>query len=298
MDASLIGQAETSIARAASWIEQHADQFSLRHSADFEEALQLLKPIGELTLTLDILARCQVPFANLAKRRQWCWDELKQGEFLVEVLTIRPDLIVASAVYASFKHAGLVNARLERVLNHLIESPSALSLEMPTWRWLDLCHGFEALGLRPFPAEPERATWLAALPEPWTITDDIGYALTHNVFYITDFGARPDRLRRDIRDYILTWLPAWLTIYQRQPNWDLYAELLMVAACIRETGRFGPQFAQLHAAQQDDGMVCGPRGSAQLLIRDGTPPERSAFLQNYHTTLVALMAFALRSKYP
>src|SRR6185295_3306907 len=60
MDASLIGQAETSIARAASWIEQHADQFSLRHSADFEEALQLLKPIGELTLTLDILARCHV----------------------------------------------------------------------------------------------------------------------------------------------------------------------------------------------------------------------------------------------
>src|SRR5262249_38141193 len=158
----------------------------------------------------------------------WCWDQLRQGDLLIEIVLARPDLVLVATLYANFQRHGFSNARLETALRYLIRTACVRSLEFPTWRRLDLLHPTASLGLQRFPRRPEKAPWLAARPEPWTLTDDIAYATTHSVFYITDFGRRPSRLSRPVRDYLQTWLPAWLTIYERQHNWDLFAELVMV----------------------------------------------------------------------
>jgi hypothetical protein len=154
-------------------------------------------------------------------------------------------------------------------------------------------HGFEGLGLSTFPECPERGTWLEALPEPWTLTNDIAYALTHDVFYITDFGFKPHRLAVQMREYITTWLPTWLFIYWRQSSWDIFAELIMVAACIKKTRAVRSEMRQLISAQHQNGMTPGPSNSAKSLLRDYHSEARVSFLQNYHTTLVSLMAMSL-----
>jgi hypothetical protein len=283
--------------RGFKWVRSNLLQFSLSNAKSEEEKLQLLKPLGELALAADLIEQL-IPGRFLTKEiSEWCWNELEQGETLVGILSVRPDLIVIATLYANFKRAGLHNSRLDLLIAFLSKSPSVQNIELPTWRRLDVEHGLASLGLSLFPSDPEKGTWLSALPEPWTITDDIAYAMTHDVFYITDFGHEQDRLSADSKRYLRTWLPTWLTLYQKQMNWDLFAELLIVAACI-DSSLIGmtAELGYLISVQHENGMVRGPPNSAKNLLSDTHTEHRTVFLKNYHTTLVSLIAFAFGTR--
>lgn len=277
--------------RIAGWIDANLDQFRLRHARSADHRIFLVKPLGELVLAAALLAAA-------GRSRSWCgekaafvWEELEEGELLLRLLAARPDLIVISTLYANFRCFGHSNARLETLLEHLAATACCRGIEFPAWRRLDVAHGLEALGFAPFPRRPLAGTWLGAFPEPWLITDDLAYAATHEIFYITDFGARRARLDAAVRSYVATWLPAWLRIYAGRGNWDLFGEFVMVGACL---GRSPPGAVDLLAGQiGEDGLVPGPHGSAATLKSDSDSAERGAFLCNYHTTLVAMMALAL-----
>jgi hypothetical protein len=154
-----------------------------------------------------------------------------------------------------------------------------------------VAHGLDALDIESFPPDAYVGTWVAARPEPWMMTDDIAYAVTHEIFYISDFGRVPERLPPSVRSYVATWLPAWLEIYAAQSNWDLFAEFVMVGASLRQSQPVA--LCLLMEQLTPDGHVPGPRDGAANLIRSNDPGPRIRFLRNYHTTLVAMMAFAL-----
>src|SRR6266540_1284290 len=132
------------------WLQRNLSEFSLSNACNAEEKLHLLKPLGELALAMDIVERVQPGRFAARDISHWCWDELGQGEVLVETLTIRPDLIVGATLYACFHRAGLRSPRLDRLIEFLCRSPSALNVELPKWRRLDVEHGFEGLGLSSF----------------------------------------------------------------------------------------------------------------------------------------------------
>lgn len=272
------------------WLIENRAQFHLAHARDHEEALQLIKPLGELALTASLFRRLDLHSLWADETLAFCWNELDGGEVLLRVLAARPDLVVASTIYAGFAEAGLTNERLDILLRHLAESPSCSGIEFPAWRRLDVAHGFSALGYRAFPAKPEVGTWLERFPEPWMMSEDIAYAVTHEVFYITDFGWSRGRLADEIRAYLCTWLPAWSSIWARQEHWDLLAEFAMVAGCLGQP--CDGVLDRLVVLQDERGFFPGPRGSASLLISRQTEAGRGTFLANYHTTLVTLMALA------
>jgi uncharacterized protein DUF6895 len=104
-------------------------------------------------------------------------------------------------------------------------------------RLLAVLRAEERLGLRRAlsDADAETAvwrTWLGDLPEPWSFEGRAGYALTHHIFHVTDWGTRRAGLPPELGRYLTHWLPAWLDDWAALEHWDLCGELLVVDACL------------------------------------------------------------------
>jgi hypothetical protein len=127
---------------------------------------------------------------------------------------------------------------------------------------------------------------------PWMVNLELAYTITHEVFYVTDFGFKPYRLDPNIRAYIQTWLPSWLKIYAEKADFDLTAELIMTDACIEGQG-FDDYVALLVRSQHNMGYMPGPPMTGATLKSDFDLPERVVFLENYHSTLVTIMALIM-----
>ena len=52
------GSERTALERGTHWLKVNLPQFSLSHASSTETRLRLMKPLGELTLTLDVLKAC------------------------------------------------------------------------------------------------------------------------------------------------------------------------------------------------------------------------------------------------
>ena len=276
------------------WVCEYRDQFAMPPPGD-PRFLPLLKPLGELSLTADVLARRSQDPDCAWEIASWCWQQFDEGRLLELVLLEHPDLVAVAAVYQSFAAFGFRNPRFESRLQRTIRLRGVARLEFPAWRALELAQACLALGLDgPWKAdESYAATWLAGLPEPWTICESSAYSLTHTVFYRSAFGLQPDAVPAAHREYLTRWLPVWIRYYAGISNFDLVAELVMVCRCITAEDE-DDYAALLLTAQESDGMVRGPAGGAALLLdQSDTTALRRRFLDNYHTTLVTLMAAAM-----
>lgn len=275
------------------WVFSSRDQFSLRNAADKPHELELLKPLGEFVLCLGILARRCPNEPAYVDAAQWAWDEFGEGELFIEILLARPDLLILSSVYANFHCLGLRHASLHKLLGRLSETALFRSIQFPNWRRLDLEYSMAKLNLLAISPETISHMWSYTCPEPWLIENDAAYALTHEVFYVTDFGQSSELVPRHVSEYLVTWLPAWFEIYRSQGNWDLCAELLMVAACLPTTALEFSAFGCLTDAVASEGFLPAPPEGGRTLKRSSDSDERQEFLTHYHTTLVGLLAAEL-----
>ena len=284
---------ELAFQKSLNWLSAHHQNFSFRYEGENRDQLLLLKPFAEYLLTIDVLRSVGVSEPFLADNMTEAWLETKEGEILLELLTARPDMVDIAGIYANFKRWGFSNVRLERWLAKLWDLESTRSLEMPIWRRIAHFYSFSRLGLTKFNQQLVADSWVASIPEPWTISDATAYAITHEVFYITDFGKLPNQIAPSIRDYIRLWLPAWTRAFIAESNWDLTAELVMVAACLRDTDWVETPLLRLVRSQMDDGFYPAPQGAGRQLVRQHHTPNRMNFVTNYHTSLVGLLATAL-----
>ncbi|MGW7586701.1 DUF6895 family protein [Kitasatospora sp. NPDC054768] len=171
----------------------------------------------------------------------------------------------------------------------MLESLSRLravhAVEIQGSRQLAVANARRIIGLshRPDWAALAARTWLGALPEPWTVSWSTAYQVTHTVFHLTDWGARPQDLPEPMRDYLHDWLPVWLDIWLEIGEWDLVGELLIVDSCIGEpiTGRSG--WEALASVQRADGLV--PRDNEPI-----EDDEELAIRAHEHTAVVAVVA--------
>lgn len=278
-----------------SWIKTNIEQFSLENSDSAQEKLMLLKPLGELVLTLCLLKRIGIEARLVEEASAWAWKQLQEGNEIADLFMARPDLMVLSSLYASFEELGFENQKVLKIITNYSKSIGCMSVELPAWRKLDIRHSLENLGVMAFPTSPEKGIWLECYPEPWKMSDDIAYAVTHEVFYITDFGIKVNRLQKNIREYLDIWCPAWLDIYTSQKNWDLTAEFIMVMECIGKNNRCDKYIERIYNHQELDGLVPSPSHAGKQFLKGGEEPERERFLSNYHTTLVTTMAMAMSS---
>lgn len=275
------------------WIENNLKQFSHLNGKTSEEYLMLLKPIGELALCCDIMIRQEFKVTQARRILNWAWGELDYGNFLRTVLLARPSMVMISSLYATFHKNGLYNDFLCSLIKHHALSCFSQSIQYPYWRRLDLELAFYELGVVSEFRPKFDQTWSFHTPEPWMIDNDAAYALTHEVFYITNFGSYPKLFEQKTLNYIRRWLPVWRRIFLKDDNFDIYAELLMTSLCIGGDKFIHDDFQPLLSEIHEYGYLRGPENSGRNLLEGVTLPARREFIRNYHTTLVGLMACTL-----
>jgi hypothetical protein len=272
------------------WLDANLENFSLRFALDDVHRIQLLKPLGELVLLLELIGRRPEFRSKARDMTVWAWEEFERGELLLEVLAARPDLIMVATILASFHSGGLRNRKLARFIRYLSTTHYTAAIQLPNWRILDLRIAMSRLNQQAaFPRGLIGRMWSFQHPEPWLIDHDSAYAFTHEVFYVTDFGRAPRRYPRRTREYVALCLPAWLEIFHRKSDLDVFSELLMVGCCLRIEAPQGA-YARILSPFKEHGFLPSPHGGGSSLLRPGMRRCRRDFLIHYHTTIVGLMA--------
>jgi hypothetical protein len=298
--------------RGLSWIETHRGYFALPPGPPDLDDLFPLKVLAELARIAEVLMRSPRLPADVRERvtalSRFAWEQFGEGRLFTALLTARP-YVVLGTMYSIFERLGYVHAETRALLARLSEpgrisarqfpprSTPGMSAPAPfgrdgaavlalglalAWRQMGLPSSWSEEGLFPL-------TWLSRRPPVTTLSDPEVYSLTHVVFFMTDFGDRPEGLNRECREYLRERCPAWMDVLQRGANLDLYSELATVLACIGEPIPPGVETV-LREAQADDGMLPGPGFRSQRRLEATADPDRRLFLENYHTTLAGILA--------
>ncbi|GGR19064.1 hypothetical protein GCM10010497_21460 [Streptomyces cinereoruber] len=281
--------------RAMEWLYEHREGFRLEPDADPETGfLDRFKPVGEVAMICKVLFRegvagsHQVDLARRLLDHLWR-DVLDGGRMLEEGQRREPISPVPFDVYLPFWEMGYRRPYVDRAvrLNQRLDSWAAM--EMRPVRRLGLSAFEHRFGLTPrIPVEEAAArTWLARAPEPWTVEGYAAYDVTHTVFHLTDWGARPADLPPATADYLATWLPVWLDDWLDLRRWDLLGELLVVDACLEHPTLDARAWRAFAAAQQPDGAMPAVRDMPE----EGD--EDAVFDVVYHSTVVAAFAATL-----
>ncbi|HXB55933.1 MAG TPA: hypothetical protein VN461_14195 [Vicinamibacteria bacterium] len=298
--------------RGLSWIETHRGCFALPPGPPDLDDLFPLKVLAELARITEVLARSPRLSADVRERvtalSRFAWEQFGEGRLFTTLLSARP-YVVLGTMYSIFERLGFVHAETRALLAQLsgpggvsvrqfpprgapgMSAPAPFGKDGAAVLALGLALAWRQMGL-PSPWSEEKLlplTWLSHRPPVATLSDAEAYSLTHVVFFMTDFGDRPEGLDRECRQYLRERCPVWMEALRRGVNLDLYSELATVLACIGET--LPPEVETLlRDAQADDGMLPGPGFRSQRRLDATADPDRRLFLENYHTTLAGILA--------
>ena len=167
-----------------------------------------------------------------------------------------------------------------------------LGIDRVPYRILEIWHFLNVLGVSPNPVSFAQVVRLSCLHfpiNPFRCGIETAYALTHNIFYLSDFGRNLShtsllqnvkRLRTTIHILILRFIA--------ERNFDVVAELGMCALILGDCDKTVLSLAIRIISRQivDDGTVEMDQQLAAKWIR--TVPQSSLFWsQRYHTMLVS-----------
>ncbi|MET7479953.1 hypothetical protein ABZT17_37105 [Streptomyces sp. NPDC005648] len=282
---------------ALGWLSRNRDRFALGEDALSSDGPvnSTWKPLGELAqvcASLGTRIPRSDPLRALARDLlAFAWRETERGDLFVRLQRAEPFATYPLEVYAAFASAGLRHRGFEEAAATLSRTRGRRLTEQDPTRRLGVLMAGRHCGLQRHERldEAVRRTWLGGLPEPWTFERSAGYALTHVVFHLTDWGRGGPGLPPDLTDYLAQWLPAWLTTCLEAGMWDLGCELLAVAASLPGP----PEEAVLHEgwaavadAQLDSGALPEEAGPTE-------PGDACDFVRAYHSTLMAAFAGGL-----
>ncbi|WP_051342293.1 DUF6895 family protein [Pseudonocardia spinosispora] len=281
---------------ALGWLHAHRSRFALDEAVlePDVDAGWTWKPLGELAQICGCVQHHGDPRSRAhrlaAELLRFAWDQVGGGELLLRFHRSDPFATYPLELYAAFAWSGLRHTGYERFAARVTDNRNWTVLEQLPTRRMGVLNSARHAGLPPrgAPRASLDGTWLGGLPEPWAFEVTAGYALTHTVFHLTDWGRTPTAVPADVADYLVMWLPAWLDSCVQQRQWDLCCELLVVAASLPEPlpPSLTEQAWSALAEARDDTtgalVECGPAPVDE--------PEDQIFRGCYHSTL--LLAFA------
>jgi hypothetical protein len=290
MSAEVAALAHRMASRALGWLAEHRERGALSDDAvvDTVDPDETYKPLGESALVASLALREGVAGPRDVEHARWvldfAWEQLRDGDLLYERQLRHPLMSDPLETYAHFARAGYRHERLVELCRHLHALRGVELAEVVPNRRLAVANAARVAGVpgRHDWSALTAATWLGGTPEPWAIDWMTGYHVTHTVFHLTDWGARPDLPPR-LAAYLAAWLPAWVETWREVEQWDLVGELLAVDSCLDEPVCGVEPWEHLAAVQRDDGM----------LPRDGQPLAEDAdelFRDHHHPTVVAATA--------
>jgi hypothetical protein len=293
MDVTTVRQAQRVADQAVAWLSRMRASFALPQDVPhWEIDGDPLKAVAELAMAAAIVRREAVAGPQTARSAEelldFAWREFDAGELLHTLQRHTPPATHPVEIYSAFAMAGLRHQPLEELAGYLAGLRAAAVPEHVPNRRLAVVAARRRIGL-PVPEDVPALvaqTWLGGTPEPWMLDTFDAYGVTHTVFHLTDWAARPEGLEPRLQEYLHRWLPVWVEVFAETRSWDLLGELLIVDVCLSEPDWYPQAWEALAAAQWEDGMV--PNG----VTRPPDDPER-AFRNHHHPTIVAAVAGTL-----
>lgn len=283
---------------ALRWLSDNRDGFRLGDDAleADGDVNRSWKPLGELAQLCVSVRRHTHPGDPLHRIASdlltFAWQQTGQGSLFLELHRLEPFATYPLEVYAAFASAGLRHTGYEKAAAPVVRTRGWQMTEQEPNRRLSVLNSERRSG---FPLHGEcgealRRTWLGALPEPWMFEGPAGYALTHVIFHVTDWGHTVWHVPPPVAAYLATWLPPWLDTCLEDEQWDLSCELLAVAASL-------PRPPSRSLVEEAWGALAGAQDASGALVEVG-PGRRGktyphTFLTCYHSTLVAVFAAVL-----
>ncbi|MER7462457.1 hypothetical protein [Streptomyces sp. NPDC097981] len=203
-------------------------------------------------------------------------------------------LLLYAGTYAALRLCGRDDPEFRRIIQQAAAGGYAAAFERVPYRQLDLLHTLHLCGIEhgmPAMDDVLPFTVLCSHPNVLKLPDRDIYAITHTVFYVTDFGQRDPVWPRgyDLGEAV-ELLEALLVLAEARANADLVGELLCCLLCLgitdSEAADQGWRF--LESVQEDNGRVNGPDG----VVHPGLKSEDDEFrhwAEGYHTTIVVAL---------
>lgn len=288
---------------ALDWIDRHLEYFNpLRYS-------QILKVDLAVKASAELALVCEYALSDHARSdaqhyrhiASYIWSEVFCTPAIQDYLLTTELGLLTFGFYASLRQCGYQDQRFETKLGLVLKDGYVLAAERIPTRDLDLIHSYKKLGISwngKSHSEIYSRCLLAKHPVLYPLSVDDVYAITHTIFFITDFGRTRGCCSATDVSYLEVTLPRLLGFYLRKHNWDLVAELLLSlhATGLDHFSLYADAWRMLLSRQEQDGSFPGPTGenggtfwghTGQTDVGD---TEWSRFHDNYHTTLVSLLA--------
>ncbi|MFD9937615.1 DUF6895 family protein [Streptomyces massasporeus] len=284
------------VARAAlAWAATHRADFALGEDALAADGQvnSSWKPLGELAQVCASVTRHMPPADPLHTRARdllaFAWRQTGDGELFLLLQRLEPFATYPLEVYAALAAAGFRHPGYEAATATVARTRGWQLTEQEPTRRLGVLKAEERGGIHREESGEQalRRTWLGGLPEPWTFERSAGYALTHVVFHLTDWGRASGGVPADLTSYLADWLPPWLDTCLDARMWDLSCELLAVAASVPGL----PDDAVPVDAWE---RIAAARDATGALPEEGDAGDpETYFAHHYHSTLMAAFAAAL-----
>lgn len=274
------------------WAVSNLPKFGLGDVTDDKKIIKL-KPLSELLLTIHV-AQNSISKETVDLILNWAWQECEEGDLLFRVLVAKPDIYRLSSTIYLFKSFGFENARVIELLRHITEMKIYGAVEAD--KWIDIASDFAVSRIFGLPENNllYRDSYLFKMPEPWILSEQSIYAITHEVFYATSFGSRASIISSDVLRYLSDWVPVWALVYEEQGNLDIVGELCIAMACLGDTSSTERNARNVLLNQHFDGSLDGPKDAGQqFMLITGAEMDDASFYRNYHTTLVAMCMFSM-----
>ena len=288
---------------ALNWLDERKELFNpLAYESDNPSSdLYLTKALGELGLLCMLYYRSAdgeidpriTSFLDLISS---IWEQAEYQERIMR----RPEYFqIYTMVYIVLRQCNIIPETNKPLIQRVIDQGYVIATETTPMRLLDRRHMLDCGKFQyslPSYEDIYHQTLLAQSPELAYLTDTDVYAITHTLFYLTDFGRTPSPLLHGEHLAKVQWIiETLLGLYVRRKNWDLVGELLLDCYCLHWYPEviFDLAWKTITQCQLPDGSIPGPRYSQeQQATLDDTASLHYCFEENYHTTIVnALTCF-------
>jgi len=166
--------------------------------------------------------------------------------------------------------------------------------ERVPFRYLDMLYGLNNLGFEVSAELREKVlSWgcLSSLGRLRNVGPSDAYALTHNIFYLTDFGRNPDELEDAVLHEVAPVLKRLSYNAVLQNDMDLLSEYVLCFGYLQSVDEEVLEFSnELQSRKQPEGYWLGPIDMKSSLNELKVSPTLHAFYSHYHTTLLAWQA--------
>ena len=288
--------------RVIGWLRCELLNFDPKREDNIEETqFSRLKAFAELAVFCHLYKHrkgdfCPASFKDIvaflvnAIREPGCMERVRdKRRFLLFLLS-----------YAAVEGCGHEIPAWRTFLQERLDQGYGTAIDRSAFRVMDLRYTLDLHGFKhrlPAMESIYRLTSLAkGIPLTYIYNAD-AYAITHALFYLSDFGLQPIREIKPKEMERCRWIVGnLLGMCVMARNWDLTGELLLSCHCLQWYPEviYPQAWSAFARAQRADGSFEGPAWSMEHAAGlDEEARRKYDFERNYHTTLVAGFASLL-----